>query len=92
MAVLSTPLEGLPRVPISEFKANPVRYSGGVMVTNHGRDQFVFLPIVDSVPHDLASVKAQLLLLTTVSNPSDVAAELAEVAASRDSERVGDPR
>ena len=92
MSEFPTPRDDLPRVAISEFKANPVKYSRGVTVTNHGRDQFVFLPVAADERQDLESVKAQLRLLSRLRNPSDVAIELAEISESRDGEHVGDAR
>ncbi len=92
MSIPITKPDDLPRVSISDFKANPVRYSDGAMVTNHGRDQFVFLPVAADAPQNLDSIKAQLLLLTKVKNSDDVARQLAELAASRDDALVDEPR
>lgn len=61
-------------------------------MTNHGKDQFVFLPVATASVDDLDSVKAQLLLLAKLRNPDDVARELLEIADSRSSEFVGDPQ
>jgi len=84
--------DDLPRVPISAFKSNPVRYlETGALVTNHGKVRAAFLPVDD--PDDrLEGIKAQLSLLARMSPPEDVAAELADLSASRDSEVVGDAR
>ncbi|MGN6760886.1 MAG: hypothetical protein ACTHJI_06130 [Leifsonia sp.] len=84
--------DDLPRVPISAFKSNPVRYlETGALVTNHGKVRAAFVPIAE--PDDaLDGVKAQLRLLARMSSPEDVADELAELSAGRDSETVGDAR
>ena len=86
------PSDDLPRVPISAFKSNPVRYlETGALVTNHGQVRAAFLP-VDDADDRLEGIKAQLALLARMIPPEDVAAELADLSASRDSETVGDAR
>ncbi|MGO4537016.1 hypothetical protein [Leifsonia sp. 2MCAF36] len=86
------PTDDLPRVPISAFKTNPVRYlETGALVTNHGKVRAAFVP-VDDTDDGLDGIKAQLGLLARMTAPEDVASELAELAASRDSELVGDAR
>lgn len=88
--------EGLPRVPISVFKANPARYEGtGALVTSHGRVRAAFVPVDDGSAADgvdVESIKAQLLLLSRIRNNEVVARELEELAASRDRDRVPEPR
>ncbi|WP_374010009.1 hypothetical protein [Leifsonia sp. LS-T14] len=86
------PADDLPRVPISAFKSNPVRYlETGALVTNHGKVRAAFVP-VDDTDDGLEGVKAQLGLLARMTDPDDVAAELADLSASRSSEVVGDAR
>ena len=83
----------LPRVPISQFKANPARYLGtGAIVTNHGKDRATFLPVRERDDRSAEAAKATLRVLYKVQPTDDVAAELAELSAARDQDPVGEPR
>lgn len=81
----------LPRVPVTTFKRNLTAYiQSGAVVTNHGHPRAALLPIDTDATADgsLEAVKAQLLLLTRLVDREAAAAELAELAASRDAETV----
>lgn len=83
----------LPRVPISQFKANPARYlSTGAIVTNHGRARATFLPVDDADAGRTDAAKATLRLLYRVQAGDDVAAELAELSAQRGQDLLGEPQ
>lgn len=85
-------LDGLARVSISSFKANPARYiESGALITNHGRVRAAFVPVVDdeSSREDLRDIKAQLLLLSSLRDPVQVTEELRELSDSRDQELIG---
>lgn len=89
------PTAGLPRVPITVFKVNPSAYLvSGALVTNHGNPRAAFLPIggATSAGESLADVKAQLLMLNRMREPSDAAQELGELTATRDAETIGRAR
>lgn len=85
----------IPVVPISEFKANPARFiESGAIVTNHGKPRAQFVPI-DAESGARATraadaAKATLRALYRVQRGADVMAELAELAASRDADMLGD--
>lgn len=85
----------MPLVPISEFKANPARFlTSGAVVTNHGRPRARFIPI-DADGDEaggLETAKATLTALYRLQPDDDVAAELAELAASRADDVLGEPR
>lgn len=86
----------VPIVPISEFKANPARFiESGAIVTNHGKPRARFVPIdAESLALDARaaeSAKATLRALYRLQPEDDVMAELAELAASRDADVLGDP-
>ncbi|MGN6128565.1 MAG: hypothetical protein ACTHON_18555 [Humibacter sp.] len=88
-------IENLPEVSISAFKVNPSAYLvSGAVITNHGRRRAAFVPL-DGAPRasgGLDEVKAQLALLSRTADPEDVAAELAELSASRDAELIDPAR
>ncbi|MFP3465948.1 hypothetical protein SB754_10630 [Leifsonia sp. SIMBA_070] len=86
--------DDLPRVSISAFKSNPVRYlETGALITNHGRVRAAFTPVEDATEDDrLDSIKAQLALLMRLQSPEDVAEELAALSADRDADTVGEAR
>lgn len=88
-------VDDLPRVSISSFKANPVRYiESGALITNHGHVRAAFVPVLDDegARTDLQDVKAQLLLLSSLRDPEHVAEELRELSRSRDGESIGPAR
>lgn len=87
----------VPIVPISEFKTNPAKFmESGAVVTNHGKPRARLVPVgSDERQRDreaIASAKAALSVLYRLQSADDVATELAELAASRDREVVGEPR
>jgi len=85
----------LPQVPISEFKANPAAYlRSGVVVTNHGKPRAAFLPIegAPSTSKRLDEIKAQLRLLSRMTDPDTASAELAELSATRSANILGRPQ
>lgn len=88
-------IDDLPRVPISAFKVNPSAYlTTGAVVTNHGRPRAAFVPI-EGAPRarrSLDEVKAQLLMLTRMTDPDEAASELAALSASRAADILGDAR
>lgn len=88
----------VPIVPISEFKTNPARFmESGAVVTNHGKPRARLVPIRSDehqYQHEREAVetaKAALAVLYRLQPADDVAIELAELAASRDSDLVGEP-
>lgn len=83
----------LPRVPISEFKANPARFlTTGAVVTNHGKERATFLPLdVQTDAEQAAAAKDTLRLLYRVQSTQDAEAEAAELSAERNHDWVEPP-
>jgi hypothetical protein len=82
-------IDNLPQVPMTEFKTNPSAYlASGAVITNHGRPRAAFIPIegAPSARKKLDELKAQLLMLTRLTDPAAAAEELAELTATRDAE------
>lgn len=89
---MSTPaLNDLPHVPMSVFKANPSAYSAsGALVMVHNRPTLRVLPASQGVSPRLDEIKAELRLLNDLVDHEAAQQEMAELAAERDADRLGE--
>lgn len=85
--------DGLPEVPISTFKANPIAYAdSGAVVMVHNRPRMRVLPIVAADSPSIIEIKTRLRLLNTLLDAGLVEDELRELAAERDADRLDEAR
>lgn len=85
--------DGLPEVPISTFKANPIAYAdSGAVVMVHNRPRMRVLPIVAANSPSIIEIKTRLRLLNSLLDAGLVEDELRELAAERDADRLDEAR
>lgn len=86
-------LGGMPEVPISTFKANPIAYAdSGAVVMVHNRPRMRVLPILAADALSIMEIKTRLRLLNTLLDADVVEDERRELAAERDQDLLDEAR